>query len=436
MINFQVVILACSDGRQLYPLTLGGAVECLLPVGLRPALSYPLQVVQDAGLSDAIVVVAGEQAASSVKSWLAQQQAPSGIHCKVITIPEGGNDIDGLAAALAAVTTDIVVVMDTGVITDVSLRALVCSHYVGSAVATVALIKRKASASKNTKPGKAPKHVDYTAVDDVHSRLLFYASEPEALKDVQVPRSVLKHSMKLSITTDYIDTHLYVFSRPVFSVLEGKSNMQSVQRDLLPFLVRHQFVVPLKEEQARASSKLAPSSSEQGTNGDTNGDLRHGEFHLDTFMIEGGEYCARIRSVQTYADMNKELASPELCSRLVGVQSTKQDSYVHQTVELGNKATIASSCMVGEGTQVGDRSSIKRAVIGKKCRIGNNVKIINSVLLDGVKVGDSCHVQNSVIGAGSIIGDQATLRDCQVGPDQTIPHEAECRDEVLPRPQE
>ena len=36
-------------------------------------------------------------------------------------------------------------------------KLLFCAHYVESAVATVALVKRKTSASKNTKPGKAPK---------------------------------------------------------------------------------------------------------------------------------------------------------------------------------------------------------------------------------------------------------------------------------------
>ena len=76
---------------------------------------------------------------------------------QVVAIPEGGSDADGLMAALGSLTSDVVVVLDASLITDVSLKALVCTHYVESAMATIALVKRKSSASKNTKPGKAPK---------------------------------------------------------------------------------------------------------------------------------------------------------------------------------------------------------------------------------------------------------------------------------------
>lgn len=56
-------------------------------------------------------------------------------------------------------------------------------------------------------------HVDYVAVDDSQSRLLFYTSEAESLMDLKIPSSVLRKSQQLSITTDYVDSHMYVFSR-------------------------------------------------------------------------------------------------------------------------------------------------------------------------------------------------------------------------------
>lgn len=31
--------------------------------------------------------------------------------------------------------------------------------------------------------------------------------------------------------------------------------------------------------------------------------------------------------------------------------------------------------MLGEGTKMGDKSSVKRSVIGRHCRIGSNVKV-------------------------------------------------------------
>ena len=41
---------------------------------------------------------------------------------------------------------------------------------------------------------------------------------------------------------------------------------------------------------------------------------------------------------------------------------------VPASVELGNKAVIASGCAIGEHTVVGDKSSVKRSVVGASCR--------------------------------------------------------------------
>ena len=44
--------------------------------------------------------------------------------------------------------------------------------------------------------------------------------------------------------------------------------------------------------------------------------------------------------------------------------------------------------MVAEGTQIGEKVSIKRSVIGRQCKIGDHVQIVNCTLLDNVIVED------------------------------------------------
>jgi len=44
--------------------------------------------------------------------------------------------------------------------------------------------------------------------------------------------------------------------------------------------------------------------------------------------------------------------------------------------------------MVGEGSRIGERCSVKKSVIGKHCTIGKNVKINNAILMDHVTVQD------------------------------------------------
>jgi NDP-sugar pyrophosphorylase family protein len=52
----EVVILAGGECKRLYPLTSGGVVKALLPVGNRPLISFPLRHLAEAGIKSAIVV--------------------------------------------------------------------------------------------------------------------------------------------------------------------------------------------------------------------------------------------------------------------------------------------------------------------------------------------------------------------------------------------
>lgn len=54
--QYEVVILAGGECKRLYPLTSGGVVKALLPVGNRPLVWYPLRHLAEAGIKNAIVV--------------------------------------------------------------------------------------------------------------------------------------------------------------------------------------------------------------------------------------------------------------------------------------------------------------------------------------------------------------------------------------------
>lgn len=44
--------------------------------------------------------------------------------------------------------------------------------------------------------------------------------------------------------------------------------------------------------------------------------------------------------------------------------------------------------MVGEGSKIAERVSVKRSVIGAHCSIGLNTRIVNCVLMDYVTIED------------------------------------------------
>jgi len=85
--RYEVIILAGGECKRLYPLTSGGVVKALLPVGNRPLIWYPLRHLAEAGIKSATVVAIGEAVASRIQAYLQQQAAGGGVACKVRAAP-------------------------------------------------------------------------------------------------------------------------------------------------------------------------------------------------------------------------------------------------------------------------------------------------------------------------------------------------------------
>lgn len=65
-----------------------------------------------------------------------------------------------------------------------------------------------------------------------------------------------------------------------------------------------------------------------------------------------------------------------LATALLGPPANpKYDNYVDASVALGGKSNVASGCVVGRGTVLGDKCSVKRSVIGANCKLGTSVKV-------------------------------------------------------------
>ncbi|KAJ9504725.1 hypothetical protein QJQ45_025889, partial [Haematococcus lacustris] len=144
---------------------------------------------------------------------------------------------------------------------------------------------------------------------------------------------------------------------------------------------------------------------------------QQGQLHstLRVHIVQPGvNYCARVADPSSYADVNREVADPNMALHLSGLRPSKlHDNVVPASTVLGNKTTIAAGCVLGEGCTLGDKASIKRSVLGANCRLGANVKVINSVLQDGVVIGDGVTLQNTVCCQGASVKERTSLKDCQ-----------------------
>lgn len=485
--RFEVIILAGGDCKRLYPLTSGGIAKALLPVGNRPLIWYPLRHLAEAGIKKAFVVAIGEQVASSLSAYLQQHQAAGGgLLCKVITVGEDCDTGDALRAVsqhLDPVSPG-VVVYPGDLVCDAPLGAMVVSHQLSGALATALVGARRVSPTTETKPGKAPKGVDYLGLDPARKLLLFTASHPDALKDLKVPLAAVQRHGAVEVRSDLIDHHLYVLSRPALQLLASKPSLNSIKLDLIPALCRHQLqqqpsggAAPggtgapgaaagaagvLGAEGGRGGDAAAGGGG-AGDTGDAGHDhdqehavseelpgadymrLAHGARkggkplsgggatagQVAVYMAPEGKFCGRVNTLQAYGDVNREVAAPDSALHLTGMTPSRHDNVLAPTVTMGSKATVGPACIVGDQSSLGDKCSVKRSVIGSGCRLGAGCKVINSVLLDGVTLGDGAHVQNTVLCAGATVQDGAALKDCHVGPGFVVAAQADHRGETL-----
>ncbi|MQM05929.1 hypothetical protein Taro_038749 [Colocasia esculenta] len=234
----------------------------------------------------------------------------------------------------------------------------------------------------------------------------------------------------MEVRVDLMDAHLYAFKRIVLQeVLEQKNTFESIQRDVLPYLVRSQL-------RSEVSAKGIPQE-EEGWNGKTTSEIQTwisqhngGPAFPDpqllnsinsmavprthkccAYIANKNKYCVRLNSIQAFSDINRDVIGE--ASHISGYSFSAQSNIIHPSSKHGIKTTIGQHCMISEGSQLGDKCNVKRSVIGRHCRIGSNVKIVNSVVMNHVSIEDGCTVQGSVICSNVQLQEGCVLRDCQ-----------------------
>jgi len=79
---------------------------------------------------------------------------------------------------------------------------------------------------------------------------------------------------------------------------------------------------------------------------------------------------------------------------------------------IDQKAQISSDTIIGDSTQVSERTTVKRSVIGRHCIIGKMVKITGCILLDHCIIEDGVKLDSCILGKNTQVGSKAELTRC------------------------
>ncbi|WWC67781.1 uncharacterized protein I206_101693 [Kwoniella pini CBS 10737] len=85
------------------------------------------------------------------------------------------------------------------------------------------------------------------------------------------------------------------------------------------------------------------------------------------------------------------------------------------TPAISPQSQISPDSLIGEGTRVAERASIKKCIIGRHCNIGKGAKLTGCVLWDFVTIEENARIENTIICSNSRIGEKSQIKDCEFG---------------------
>ncbi|XP_048232220.1 translation initiation factor eIF-2B subunit gamma isoform X3 [Ricinus communis] len=378
----------------------------------------------------------------------------------VAAVPEDVGTAGALRAIAHHLTAKDILVVSGDLVSDVPPGAVAAAHRRHDAVVTTMLCSAPVggpaeSGSSSAKDKiKKPRRYNIIGLDHSKQFLLHIATGAEVEKDILIQKNILRAVGQMEIRSDLMDAHMYAFKRSVLQeVLNEKDRFQSLKQDVLPYLVRSQLRsevllngVPQAEEngndkvssqnnQAMVSQILInasmPSFHEPYALGHHDSSTLRRTHKCCAYIASNSKYCARLNSIQAFSDINRDVIGE--ANHLSGYSFSAHNNIIHPSAQLGSKTTVGPHCMLGEGSQMGDKCSVKRSVIGRHCRIGSNVKVVNSVIMNHVTVGDGCSIQGSVICSNVQLQERVVLKDCQVGAGFVVTAGCEYKGESLAR---
>uniref|UniRef100_A0A8B9LZP7 Translation initiation factor eIF2B subunit gamma n=1 Tax=Astyanax mexicanus TaxID=7994 RepID=A0A8B9LZP7_ASTMX len=437
--ELQAVLMAAGGGSRMMDLTYN-TPKPLLPVGNRPLIWYPLNLLERAGFEEVIVITTKEvQKALSTDQRL-KLDVKMKLNVECIQEDADMGTADALRHIQQKLKTDILVV-SCDLITDVALHEVVDLFRAHNA--TLSMLMSKVHEFTETVPGqkgkkKAGEQRDFVGVDSAGKRLLFMANEADLDEGLIIKKSVMRKHPRMHIRTGLLDAHLYCLKRSVVDFLVENKSISSLRGELVPFLVRKQFsktsisrreedhsdqnqkrkdataalgTIPSPNLSQHNSSALLQLASERSCWNDHSGDMSEayhgGRLRCYAHIMQEGT-CYRVNTLTSYVEANR--VAPKLF----------EEAAVHPSAVISERSQVGGDSIIGASCHIADKTSIKRSTIGASTIVKEKVKITNSIIMNSVTIEEGCNIQGSVICNNAVIGRGADIKYCLVGSGQRI----------------
>ncbi|CAD6240576.1 GSCOCG00008854001-RA-CDS [Cotesia congregata] len=430
--EFQVVVLAGGKGSRMTELT-AGKTKCLLPIHNVPMIWYSLKSLENAGFTEAIVIVI-ENTKKEITAAL--DKLNLNIKLELVGIPES-EDL-GTADAVRYIHDKIhkdFIVVSCDLIADINIPEVLNLYRRNKASITAVMFPLPKIPLTFVVPGPKSKQkpeTDLIGIDNKTNRLVFLASASDFEEDLYISQKLLQKHTNFTMHSKLLDAHFYVISKWVLDFLVHNKSFGTLKGELFPYIVKKQLSRPpkpsvvddknasvvkmdLKDDIYRfaVESKLDTLIRKMSAFNDHDSDLDNA-YHDDiircyAYMIpnNGG---LRANTVQMYSFANS-MTSGFIPSN-VSLPVISSLSTV--------KSTQISNCNVDEGALIDEKTSVKDSHIGPASIIEPKTRVSNCVIMGNVTIKERCVVQNCILCNGCIVEEGCELKDCLVGTEHVV----------------
>ena len=132
------------------------------------------------------------------------------------------------------------------------------------------------------------------------------------------------------------------------------------------------------------------------------------------FIQETGS-CYRANTLHSFCELNRQMA------RLwPAVAPNREPVNFHPTANIRPRAQVGSECLVGEGTTVSDKTTLKNSILGAGCLVEEKVRLTNCIMMDNVTVKEGCNLIGSIVCDGATVPEGCEIKDCIVAKGYTF----------------
>ncbi|CAM9138455.1 unnamed protein product [Lampetra planeri] len=378
--------------------------KAMLPVGNKPLIWYPLNLLESVGFEEVIVITTKEvQKLMSTDPKLKQEMK---MKLDIVTIQEDADlgTADALRHIQPRIKTDILVLSCDLITEPGSLALKEVVDLFRAHNATLAMLMSKVHEFTETVPGqkgkkKTAEQRDFVGVDQSGKRLLFMANEADLEDGITIRKSILRKHPRMHIKTGLVDAHLYCLKKAVVDFLTDNNSISSIHGELVPFLVRKQFSKPVvsqkmkddADDQSQKKTEISTNqelffssrdellqlAQERSCWNDHHGDMSEayhgGKLRCYVHIMDQG-LCYRVNTLAAYIEANR--LAPKLF----------EEPAVHPSAVISERCQMGSDSIIGALCQVADKTSIKRSTIGSSTTVKEKVKITNTIIMHGVTI--------------------------------------------------